>query len=113
MAKIPAGVGPRFPQVLVLVGATGELWTLLTGHAPTLGLSGHPPWYEMVAQVLLGSPAWTVIGLFIITSYSIHYTKLYEGQKLDPHLHEAMFEIEAPRITTDQKMIFWPSYNFV
>src|SRR5437762_14053705 len=25
MAKIPAGVGPRFPQVVVLVGATGDL----------------------------------------------------------------------------------------
>jgi glucose-6-phosphate 1-dehydrogenase len=23
--KIPAGVGPRFPQVVVLVGATGDL----------------------------------------------------------------------------------------
>ena len=27
MAKIPAGVGPRFPQVVVLVGATGDLST--------------------------------------------------------------------------------------
>ena len=25
MAKVPAGVGPRFPQVVVLVGATGDL----------------------------------------------------------------------------------------
>src|SRR5579864_7682199 len=25
MAKIPPGVGPRFPQVVVLVGATGDL----------------------------------------------------------------------------------------
>ena len=25
MAKIPAGVGPRFPQVVVLFGATGDL----------------------------------------------------------------------------------------
>ncbi len=25
MAKIPAGVGPRFPQVVILVGATGDL----------------------------------------------------------------------------------------
>jgi hypothetical protein len=25
VAKIPAGVGPRFPQVVVLVGATGDL----------------------------------------------------------------------------------------
>src|SRR6266478_1495988 len=25
MAKVPSGVGPRFPQVLVLVGATGDL----------------------------------------------------------------------------------------
>ncbi|HUI61916.1 MAG TPA: hypothetical protein VLX90_16940, partial [Steroidobacteraceae bacterium] len=25
MAKIPSGVGPRFPQVVVLVGATGDL----------------------------------------------------------------------------------------
>ena len=25
MAKVPPGVGPRFPQVLVLVGATGDL----------------------------------------------------------------------------------------
>ncbi len=25
MAKIPPGVGPRYPQVVVLVGATGDL----------------------------------------------------------------------------------------
>src|SRR5688572_4132722 len=25
VAKVPAGVGPRFPQVVVLVGATGDL----------------------------------------------------------------------------------------
>ena len=25
MAKIPPGVGPRFPQVVVLFGATGDL----------------------------------------------------------------------------------------
>ena len=25
MAKIPHGVGPRFPQVVVLFGATGDL----------------------------------------------------------------------------------------
>src|SRR4051812_31005676 len=25
MAQVPAGVGPRFPQVVVLVGATGDL----------------------------------------------------------------------------------------
>jgi len=25
MAKIPSGVGPRFPQVVVLFGATGDL----------------------------------------------------------------------------------------
>ena len=25
MAKIPAGVGPKYPQVVVLVGATGDL----------------------------------------------------------------------------------------
>ena len=25
MAKIPAGVGPRFPQLVVLFGATGDL----------------------------------------------------------------------------------------
>ena len=25
MAKIPPGVGPRFPQVVMLVGATGDL----------------------------------------------------------------------------------------
>src|SRR5215471_10363325 len=25
MAKIPAGVGPKFPQVVTLVGATGDL----------------------------------------------------------------------------------------
>ncbi len=25
MAKVPPGVGPRFPQVVVLVGATGDL----------------------------------------------------------------------------------------
>ena len=25
MAKIPAGVGPRYPQVVVLFGATGDL----------------------------------------------------------------------------------------
>ena len=25
MGKVPAGVGPRFPQVVVLVGATGDL----------------------------------------------------------------------------------------
>src|SRR5262245_40289849 len=25
VAKIPSGVGPRFPQVVVLVGATGDL----------------------------------------------------------------------------------------
>ena len=25
VAKIPAGVGPRYPQVVVLVGATGDL----------------------------------------------------------------------------------------
>jgi len=25
VAKIPPGVGPRFPQVVVLVGATGDL----------------------------------------------------------------------------------------
>src|ERR1700735_4983642 len=25
MAKIPSGVGPQFPQVVVLVGATGDL----------------------------------------------------------------------------------------
>ncbi|MDY6946736.1 MAG: hypothetical protein SXG53_13520, partial [Pseudomonadota bacterium] len=25
MTKIPPGVGPRFPQVVVLVGATGDL----------------------------------------------------------------------------------------
>ena len=25
MAKVPSGVGPRFPQVVVLVGATGDL----------------------------------------------------------------------------------------
>jgi glucose-6-phosphate 1-dehydrogenase len=25
VAKVPPGVGPRFPQVVVLVGATGDL----------------------------------------------------------------------------------------
>src|SRR4051812_38947120 len=25
LAKIPAGVGPRYPQVVILVGATGDL----------------------------------------------------------------------------------------
>ena len=41
MAKIPPGVGPRFPQVVVLFGATGDLARrkLLTGlyHLSSVG----------------------------------------------------------------------------
>ncbi|SBW11250.1 conserved exported hypothetical protein [uncultured Alphaproteobacteria bacterium] len=43
--------------------ATGELWTLVTGHAPAFGLGGHAAWHDAVGQILLGWPAWTVIGL--------------------------------------------------
>ena len=43
--------------------ATGELWTLITGRAPSFGLSGHPAWHDTVGQILMGWPAWAVIGL--------------------------------------------------
>lgn len=43
--------------------AAGELWTLITGHTPAFGISGHPAWHDTLGQMLLGWPAWTVIGL--------------------------------------------------
>lgn len=43
--------------------ATGELWTLITGRAPTFGLGAHPAWHDTLGRVLLAWPAWTVIGL--------------------------------------------------
>ena len=35
MAKIPPGVGPRFPQVVVLFGATGDLARLPVTFTPS------------------------------------------------------------------------------
>jgi glucose-6-phosphate 1-dehydrogenase len=53
MAKIPAGVGPRYPQVVVLVGATGDLARrkLLPGLFH-LSSSGFIPDYRIVGVSL-------------------------------------------------------------
>ena len=53
MAKIPPGVGPRFPQVVVLVGATGDLARrkLIPGLFH-LASSGFIPGYRIVGVSL-------------------------------------------------------------
>ncbi len=53
MAKIPAGVGPKFPQVVVLVGATGDLARrkLLSGLFH-LSSSGLIPGYRIIGVSL-------------------------------------------------------------
>ena len=53
MAKIPAGVGPRYPQVVVLFGATGDLSRrkLLPGlfHLASSGLHSRLPHHRRLA----------------------------------------------------------------
>lgn len=53
MAKIPPGVGPRFPQVVVLFGATGDLARrkLLPG-LYHLASAGFIPGYRIVGVSL-------------------------------------------------------------
>ena len=81
--RIPTAFWPLL--VLALFGVGLAIYRLVAGLGPTTNMSDHYPWGIWITVDLFLIPvagaAFTIswLSYFVITSYSIHYTKLYES----------------------------------
>ena len=90
-------VGPKDAIVGALAGYL-SLWTvyqlfkLVTGKEGMgygdfkllAALGAWLGWQDLPLIILMSAVVGALVGIAVITSYSIHYTKLYEGARKDP-----------------------------